>query len=199
MENLKNLALALTQAQLSFEKVIKDTSGYNYKYAPLEHFYAATRPALKENNLTVIQFFEIQEGPVGQQNCLITLLVHQSGEVIKSTTPIVIDAHEANDSRKNASQTWGKAITYCRRYSYCTILGIIAEGEDDDCKKEEPKFKKDPVSLIKILKSKNIDSKEFALYHHITSDNPYSIYTALNNIDEYINQYLEMKRQKPED
>ena len=105
--------------QPKLEKEVKVTmkSGgkYSFKYADLSACVKAAAPGLKENGLAVSQV--INEGK------LITLLSHESGQWIKSELML--------PQQSTDYQAYGSAITYLKRYSYCAILGIVADTDDD--------------------------------------------------------------------
>lgn len=115
---LSALQGSIKQPKLNKEVEVKTKTGgqYKFKYADLSACAEAAAPALKENGLAVSQII-----------CnwtLITLLTHKSGQWIKSELPI---------SLNNGAdyQALGSAITYIKRYSYCAILGIVADADDD--------------------------------------------------------------------
>lgn len=122
---IKDIAAALSalqgsikQPKLNKEVEVKTKTGgkYKFKYADLSACAEAAAPALKENGLAVSQII-----------CnwtLITLLTHKSGQWIKSELPISLN--QGADY-----QALGSAITYIKRYSYCAILGIVADADDD--------------------------------------------------------------------
>lgn len=123
-DEIKDLSAALTdfqskieQPKLEKEVVVKTKTGssYKFKYADLSACVRAATPALKEAGLAVSQI--ICDGK------LVTLLSHKSGQWIKSEMfmPQVTSDYQA----------YGSAITYLKRYSYCAILGIVADTDDD--------------------------------------------------------------------
>lgn len=135
MEELKNLtafmsveidqiSAALSEFQGSVEqpklekevKVKTKTGGsYSFKYADLCACVRAAAPALKANGLAVCQL--ISNGK------LQTLLTHKSGQYFRSE--LLLPQQTAD------YQSYGSAITYLKRYSYCAILGIVADTDDD--------------------------------------------------------------------
>lgn len=122
--NIAELATALSKFQGSLvqpklEKEVKvatkSGSGYKFKYADLAGCMKAAAPGLKENGLSVVQL--VSSGK------LITLLLHESGQWIKS---VVALPQQSTDY-----QAFGSALTYLKRYTYCAILGIVADADDD--------------------------------------------------------------------
>ncbi|MDE7464960.1 MAG: ERF family protein [Muribaculaceae bacterium] len=121
---INEISEALSQFQGSIEQpklekevkvTMKSGGKYSFKYADLSACVKSAAPALKENGLSVTQI--INEGK------LITLLSHKSGQWIKSELYL--------PQQTNDYQSYGSAITYLKRYSYCAILGIVADTDDD--------------------------------------------------------------------
>ncbi len=121
---IKDISAALSafqgsveQPKLEKEVKVKTKAGYEYKfkYADLSACVKSAAPALKEHGLSVSQI--ISDGK------LITLLSHTSGQWLKSE--LLLPAQSAD------YQSFGSAITYLKRYSYCAILGIVADTDDD--------------------------------------------------------------------
>lgn len=107
---------SLEQPKLEKEVRVKTQNGeYKFKYADLSACVKAAAPALKEHGLSVSQI--ISDGK------LITLLTHVSGQWFKSE--LLLPTQSTN------YQAFGSAITYLKRYSYCAILGIVADTDDD--------------------------------------------------------------------
>lgn len=95
---------------------------YTYKYADLSDIRQAVAPALSKNGLALTQVID------ASTMRLTTLLIHESGEFLGSTYDL---------PRGLAAQQFGSALTYAKRYSYCSILGVVAE-EDDDAQIAQP-------------------------------------------------------------
>lgn len=133
------LAAALCKAQAAFPPVPKTRVGkikgvtkdgkpyeYSYGYAALDDILLATRPALTENGLAVVQ--PLNGGSVR------TLLLHESGEWLASDTRLPLDG-------ATKAQDVGSAVTYMRRYALCSMLGIAPEDDDDGASAEPSKPK----------------------------------------------------------
>lgn len=108
---------SVEQPKLEKEVKVKTRTGseYKFKYADLSACVKAAAPALKEHGLSVSQI--LSDGK------LITLLSHKSGQWFKSE--LILPSQSAD------YQSFGSAITYLKRYSYCAILGIVADTDDD--------------------------------------------------------------------
>lgn len=137
-DSITNLAMALLKAQGQFQKAKINTKGYGYSYANLESVLDACRPALVDNELSLIQLPTND----GNEIILTTLLVHSSGEFISSEL-----SEMATGGKMAAVQQKGSIITYLRRYSMSAMLGI-STGDDNDGNEiqEQPKktLKKQP-------------------------------------------------------
>ena len=121
-EKIDLVGAALSKAQLIISAALKDTNNPFFKstYADLSSVWSACRIALSENGLSVSQsIFENARGYV-----LITLLIHSSGQWIKSFCPLILPQN------KSDMQALGSAITYARRYSLAAIVGVVQEDDD---------------------------------------------------------------------
>ena len=130
-EKINELAVALNKAQSDFMVAKKDAKNpfFKSKYATLNSVYEAVAPALLANGFTIIQ-------PIVDNN-VETTLVHASGQFITSSCPIVC-------AKQNDPQAMGSAITYARRYSLASLLGVMTD-EDDDGEKAMGRTDKKPM------------------------------------------------------
>lgn len=131
-------ALAKAQAKFTVAEFNKVNPHFKSKFADLQSYFAASRPALAENGLCVIQTISDQEGkPV-----LITMLGHSSGQWIKSAMPI--------NATKNDMQGFGSALSYAKRYSLGAIIGLASGEEDDDASEavQESKYVAKPAPYV---------------------------------------------------
>lgn len=136
-ESINELAAALVKFNQELPKIdlnstvkvqTKTGGSYSFNYADLPHIKSICNPVLVKHGLAVSQLIE-------NGGHLTTMLVHTSGQYIMSTMSI------GDVSNKNM-QEYGSQITYCRRYSYCSILGIVAEDDDDANSSEGNSFTK---------------------------------------------------------
>jgi len=123
-------ALARAQAQLvnpekSLVGTIRSdqTSGAerSFRYAPLSSGLDIVRKTLSQHEIATVQTTSI-DATVGIVR-LSTVLAHASGEWIASDWPVCSISETATPHRM------GAALTYARRYSLFTLVGIA--GEDD--------------------------------------------------------------------
>lgn len=100
----------------------KDSVNPHYKnsYVSLEKLMEVTVPVLHEHEVVLLQL----PTTVGDRPALKTTLLHvPTGESIEDTMLLMLD--------KENPQGQGSAITYARRYSLMSILGLVADEDDD--------------------------------------------------------------------
>lgn len=119
-ESIAKLAEALSKAQGTMKNAIKDSNNPYFKstYADLASVSDACRAELAANSLSVTQLPEMRDGRL----ILNYVLMHSSGEWISGElemTPV-----------KSDPQGIGSAITYARRYSLASIVGVATEDDD---------------------------------------------------------------------
>lgn len=99
---------------------------FKNKYVPLEEIIGAVVPLLNEHGIVLLQAVGHYEGtPV----LVTTLLDSEGGERFESASPLILE--------KQTPQAVGSAITYMRRYALLSLLGLVAD-EDDDGNKASP-------------------------------------------------------------
>lgn len=119
-ESINELATALSKAQGQMGGASKtaDNPFFKSKYADLGSVIAAVKEPMAENGLSYVQFPFAYEGTVG----VTTRLMHSSGQFMESSFSI--------PAPKNDPHTYGSLVTYCRRFSLQSVLGIPAEDDD---------------------------------------------------------------------
>jgi hypothetical protein len=122
-ESVKAIAPALVKAQATVGGAAKSSENPHFKskFAPLDEVWKAAKGPLTENELAVTQHpVNGEDGTPG----LRTVLWHSSGEWIASTVYCKPD--------KPGPQALGSGITYLRRYSLQSVLGICPEDDDGE-------------------------------------------------------------------
>lgn len=121
MDN-KNIASALLKAQTEIMTAGKDAKNpfFKSKYATLNSVWEAVKEPLHDNGLSLLQPISIENN----QPVVKTILLHTSGEMITSDCPIIC-------AKQNDPQALGSAITYARRYSMASLLGVMTDEDDD--------------------------------------------------------------------
>jgi hypothetical protein len=120
-QTIGKLVEALSVAVRKFNPIKKETENPYFKsqYADLSTLIAATRDALSESGLVVIQTPRTKDGSV----FVTTALLHTSNEWIAEDLEL--------RPAKSDPQGCGSAMTYARRYAYQSILNIAGEVDDD--------------------------------------------------------------------
>lgn len=119
--NIADLAAALAKAQGEMRNAAKssDNPYFKSKYADLAEVINVSREPLAKNGLSVMQ---ANEGVSNGYMSVTTLLMHSSGQYIKTTGSFPIGKQDAQGN--------GSALTYARRYSLAAMLGIAQEDDD---------------------------------------------------------------------
>lgn len=148
-EQIHELAKALVQFQNRLEGVEKSSTNpyFKSKYADLHTVWQAIRLPLTENGLCVTQTVHRLDG----RDCLVTTLLHISGQWIRSEMPIILS--------KNDIQSFGGALTYCKRYALQAIVGCSSYDDDGE---ENMKEVRKPVSDIPLVRELGKLSNELA-------------------------------------
>ncbi len=122
-DEIKELATALAKAQGEFAIAGKNRTNPFFKseYADLMAVVMAARPSLAKNGLSVVQ--DIITYTTGE-SVLHTILFHSSGQWIESRMRIV--------PPKNDIQSIASYVTYLKRMTYASLVGVVVGDEDDD-------------------------------------------------------------------
>jgi hypothetical protein len=118
---MQNILKALILAKQEFKHIPKNSYNpyHKSKYANLDTVLAAISESFNKYNLCLLQPTEVRDERV----ILKTVIYHvESGEQISSELLL---------PQNTDSQKTGSAITYYRRYALCSLLGIIADEDDD--------------------------------------------------------------------
>jgi len=158
--NITELIKAMLEVQAEIKPIKKDAWNpyYESKYTSLESVVEYSKPILSGHNLIIIQ---TMHGTCG----VTTTLAHISGQWIRGTLELT--------PAKNNPQGAGSAITYARRYSWASIIGLVPDEDDDGneaSKKEDKPAKFQPMTKPQQEQSKRLfnylvahyDSEEMA-------------------------------------
>ena len=143
--DISELSKALFSIQNNLPPAIKDArnSFVGNDYATLNSVMETCRDALYSHGIWLVQLpcpapVELGTGHIGLE----TRLTHvESGQWLSSVTVIPLP--------KSDPQGLGSALTYARRYSLCTILGIITEDDDGNAASVHPQRQHRPQSQPK--------------------------------------------------
>lgn len=115
---MKELSKALSIFQARVKQPTKNRTvafqGRKFSYADLSSVMQSINPVLSECNLAISQQIK--------NDCLVTVLMHTSGEYIDSCYSL---------PTTDKPQVFGSALTYGRRYSICAILNLAGDDDDD--------------------------------------------------------------------
>lgn len=121
------IATALAKAQGEIKNASKDAAneafkreGKASKYATLAAIWDACRPALSKHEIAVVQVPRITENGM----IIHTMLMHSSGERLTGDFPIAVPATAT-------PQQIGSAVTYARKYSLASMVGVAPDDDDD--------------------------------------------------------------------
>lgn len=125
--NQKNIMKALAKFQQACPIIHKGTEGYGYSYASFDSIVKTINPLMNKVGLGFTQLVETIEGATGIR----TILFHsESGETIESFVEMPKGVILKG---MNEFQVMGSAITYYKRYSISSMLGIITDKDLDAC------------------------------------------------------------------
>lgn len=143
------LAEALSKAQGTFDVAKKNCKNphFNSTYADFTSIVESVKNSLSGNGLSFVQL--PVTGPDGAI-WLRTVLMHSSGEWISGDYPI--------KPERMGPQSLASAITYARRNSIASVLGIPAEDDDDGNAATHPSTSKSPQEVAQSLGPKYFDS-----------------------------------------
>jgi hypothetical protein len=203
-ESIQNLSAALSKAQAEMPAIKFDSKNPFLKndYASLGAIIAGARPVIAKHGLSVSQLTFGEEGVAGVE----TVLMHTSGEWISSSISMPI----GEEKGKSSAQVAGSIVTYLRRYSLASILGIYSDEDSDgnESKPERkpvrtamPKSKPEPVDdPMTIERASKVTNSEGTPYVDIASDVLQKMVIGINKglqnglDDEKRAEYLEKKQ-----
>lgn len=142
----KNLYKALASFQQEVPVILKEVSGYGYKYADLPAIFETINPLLKKNGLGFTQL-------INGSKIKTILFEIESGETLESETDMPVDSLVYEKVTKkdkkgvefettalkgfegmNKAQAIGSLVTYFRRYALSSMLGLVTDKDTDGAK-----------------------------------------------------------------
>jgi hypothetical protein len=153
---MKNLHTAIAAFQQEVPVILKDTSGFGYKYADLPAIFAVVNPLMKKHGMG---FYQLVEG----QKIITTIFHIETGETLTSNTDIPQGVQLA---KMNDFQVLGSAITYIRRYALSSMLGLVTD-KDTDASGEQVEPAGQNMSKGKWTKKEALPTVDF------NNDNPF--------------------------
>lgn len=116
---------AVRGAALKLRRNKQATGGTKHKYATLDSILDAIGPVMAENGLSVRH--KTETAPDGR--ITVTCIIAHRGGYEDSTS---LSAMPDTGPGRNAIQSVGSSVTYLRRYTLESLLGLAEAGEDDD-------------------------------------------------------------------
>jgi len=116
---------AFSKAQGAFTAIIKNTKGYNYRYAELSDILEMVRPILAKYGLHLSQY-------MSSKTTMHTRIGHDSGQWFASQWEVPMPQEGTTQTKMSFMQELGSRRTYARRYEVLSILGLQPQGEDND-------------------------------------------------------------------
>ena len=169
-ESVKEILPALLSVTDSMQAE-KDGKNPHFRsdYMTLDGILNTVKPILKNVGIVILQSIDDDSGLI---RCT-TRLIHTSGEYLECDSIVHAD--------KMTPQGYGSAITYARRYSITTALGI-AEADDDGNAAEVASAPKKPVSKPKptAINTKKVEPPKDAL---LNEDQVNKIIKVFDDID----------------
>lgn len=122
--------LALFQSQCPpIKKDSEAGTKFKYKYGSLPHVLEQIKPYMAAAGLGFTQPIVMDRGPEGPIELIKTILFHVVDE---ETIESQMELPDFKFDQMNVMQSKGSIITYLRRYAIMSILGIVAEEDDND-------------------------------------------------------------------
>jgi hypothetical protein len=142
-ENIDQLAGALSLLQGEVSDAHKDKKGYNYKYSDLSQILEIARPLMFKHGLSISQF----PGTAHDKVTVESVLMHKSGQWMSGIIEMMVPEQKG----MNLAQAAGSIITYARRYSLASIIGITQSDNDASSTIPEKKISAQQLQLINNL------------------------------------------------
>lgn len=132
----KGIVKALADFQQAVPAITKEKKAgqgnFSYKYGSLAHIFQVITPHMKKAGLVITQPINYDDG----KHYICTTLYHVgTGESIESK----MELPQVEFKGMNIVQSGGAVITYVRRYSLMSLMGLVTEEDDKDAQGEVKK------------------------------------------------------------
>ena len=128
-KSITALAAAMAQAQGKYKGVQKTAYDIDHgrSYADLNDYITATREALAQNGLSVMQ-------PTSADLCaksvtVTTIVMHKSGQWLEADMVIPATQDLGSEGKVYDQQSIAAAVTWARRIAYASTVSIAAQSE----------------------------------------------------------------------
>nr|UVY58705.1 MAG: ERF superfamily protein [Bacteriophage sp.] len=168
-------ALAKFQSEVSDPNRTKENAFLKSKYVTLDSLLQAVRPVLASNGLSFLQVPFTGADVVS----VTTMLLHESGEWLESdpfTLPLM----------KKDPQGVGSVVTYARRYSLSSILGVAWDEDDDAQSNNETELTKGiKHEISELAKIKNVTKENAISYMKTTFNKSSTEFLDLQELQQF--------------
>jgi hypothetical protein len=168
-------ALAKFQSEVSDPNRTKENAFLKSKYVTLDSLLQAVRPVLASNGLSFLQVPFTGTDVVS----VTTMLLHESGEWLESdpfTLPLM----------KKDPQGVGSVVTYARRYSLSSILGVAWDEDDDAQSNNETELTKGiKHEISELAKIKNVTKENAISYMKTTFNKSSTEFLDLQELQQF--------------
>jgi len=149
-ESITALAKALAKFHATAPAIVKNAQNPHFKnrFADLSGILEVIRIPLANVGLSVLQLLG--------DNTLTTILLHESGEFIETTAPLIVAKHDM--------QGLGSACSYQRRYSLQSLLSLSASDDDGNeaCKPEQAAAPAQKIAAAKVATAPKAPAKDWS-------------------------------------
>lgn len=194
-DQIDSLACALSKAQSVIESVGKDKQAYGYKYADLASCLQAVKKPLSDNDLSISQLVSQDKD---NKPVLVTLLIHSSGQWLKS----IFGIETVMMKQCNSLQQIGAGITYARRYALSAIVGLTQEDDDGASVGKTTQKQDKELNTVKdfmsLCNEHRVSAKEFAKFHNIDSRDLESVQKGIANFDSLKEEFANAGNTNPQ-
>lgn len=123
-KDITNLMVAMGKFHEEMPPLVKDATGYGYKYVTLDAMLETVLPIMRKHSLIPVQV----PGFAGGNLVLTTRITHtKSGEWLQDAMPVATSGLKGGSEAQQA----GSGITYARRYALAAILMLSTEDDND--------------------------------------------------------------------
>jgi len=122
-DTCSELCMAFAKAQGEFPTIghNRDNAFFKSSYADLHAIASVVRPILSKHGLSYTQFTVVKDAG---EVILHTRLMHTSGQWIETRSRIIPE--------KGDVQSYGRAVSYHKRYALMGLLGLTASNDSSD-------------------------------------------------------------------
>mgnify|MGYP003620402178 FL=1 len=182
----------LMKAKQQIGTVKKDSKNPFHKsnYASLNAYIDASEEHLIQNGLILVQ---AGNGSFSEPIIVATLMHPESGQWIKSYLPIL--------NPKQDSQGLGASVTYMRRYSIATLLGLVSEDDDGETASGRGKYDQQKKKALPVESPEKDEEKLRKLLEMFEKEDQFLVMEYLKIVSEHfswsqtecVNRFLEDK------